>query len=226
ETWIISAASASRQHPQALGTGTLTVSPGVQLTIVLPTPPCSWQAPPSRHHQLVPELPHDPDRIRVEAVIDGGHVLRASMATESLDSRPHHRLHERTAKLRDIEHQRQRLTERLTETKDDLSESTRLIELSLTLLEDPQELYRRCDDEQRRLLNQAIFQGLYIEDDRITGHELHEPFAHLHTIQANRRLDHGDKPDPGVITSCAQDTARPPPDREVALLCLTVSKRY
>ncbi|MCA1674361.1 MAG: hypothetical protein LC799_19955 [Actinobacteria bacterium] len=113
-----------------------------------------------------------------------------------------------TAKLRDIEHQRQRLTERLSETNDDLSESARLIELSLTLLENPQELYRRCDDEQRRLLNQAIFQGLYIEDDRITDHELQEPFAHLHTIQANRRLDHGDKPDPGVITSCAQDTSK------------------
>lgn len=56
----------------------------MQLTIVLPTPPCSWQAPPSRHHQLIPELRHDPDRIRVEAVIDGGHVLRANHGAVTL----------------------------------------------------------------------------------------------------------------------------------------------
>jgi hypothetical protein len=45
-------------------------------------------------------------------------------------------------KLHDIEHQRQRLIDRLGKTNDDLSESARLIELSLRLLENP----RSCTD--------------------------------------------------------------------------------
>jgi site-specific DNA recombinase len=87
------------------------------------------------------------------------------------------------AKLHDIERQRQHLSARLTETNDDLSDAARLIEACLTLLANPQELYRRCDDDQRRLLNQAIFHALYIEDDQITDHDLSEPFAQLHAVQ-------------------------------------------
>jgi site-specific DNA recombinase len=86
-------------------------------------------------------------------------------------------------KLREIERQRQHLKERLKETTQDLSEGARLIEACLKLLENPQELYRRCDDEQRRLLNQAIFHGLYVEDDQVTEHDLKEPFARLHAVQ-------------------------------------------
>ncbi len=87
------------------------------------------------------------------------------------------------AKLRDIAHQRRRLTERLATTTDDLSSSARLIEVALTLLENPQELYRRCNEHQRRLFNQAIFQQLYIDDEQINGHRLHEPFGQLHAAQ-------------------------------------------
>ena len=91
-------------------------------------------------------------------------------------------------KLRDIERQRRHLTQRLTSTNDDLSDGARLIELCLTLLENPYALYHRCDDEQRRLLNQAIFHGLYVEDDQITTHDLKEPFARLHTVQTSQHL--------------------------------------
>ena len=111
-------------------------------------------------------------------------------------------------KLRDIERQRRHLTERLTSTNDNLSDSARLIKLCLTLLENPQELYRRCDDDQRRLLNQAIFHGLYVEDDQITGHDLKEPFAQLHAVQTSRRLDQSDKPDPGTSTSRTQNSSK------------------
>ncbi|GAB2960534.1 hypothetical protein LWP59_05540 [Amycolatopsis acidiphila] len=90
------------------------------------------------------------------------------------------------AKLREIEHQRQRLSERLTETGRDLSEGARLIEVCLKLLENPRELYRRCDDEQRRLLNQAIFQALYLEDGGVVSADLNQPFDRLHAIQHSR----------------------------------------
>jgi site-specific DNA recombinase len=91
------------------------------------------------------------------------------------------------AKLREIASQRRRLTERLATTTQNLSDSARLIEIGLKLLENPQELYRRCNDQQRRMLNQAIFHGLYVDDDNITDHSLHEPFARLHAVQQARQ---------------------------------------
>jgi hypothetical protein len=62
------------------------------------------------------------------------------------------------------------------------------------------QLYQRCDQEQRRQLNQAIFHAIYIEDEQITDHELHEPFASLHAIHEAHQRAHGDKPDPGATT--------------------------
>ncbi len=122
------------------------------------------------------------------------------------------------AKLRDIEYQRQHLTERLTETHEDLSDSARLIELCLQLLENPQELYRRCDDEQRRLLNQALFEGLYLDHDEVTGHELREPFALLHRLQYGRHSDSTDKPDPGTPTVDAVRNSKATPQSGSGLL--------
>src|SRR5690606_16624213 len=68
----------------------------------------------------------------------------------------------------------------------DLTDSAQLVNASLALLEQPDQLYRRCNDQQRRLLNQAIFHALYIEDDKITDGELREPFGELHAIQGKR----------------------------------------
>lgn len=90
------------------------------------------------------------------------------------------------AKLRDIERQRKHLTGRLDTASADLTDSARLIEASLQLLENPHELYRRCTEQQRRLLNQAVFHGLYIEDEEITHGDLHEPFGQLHALQRRR----------------------------------------
>jgi site-specific DNA recombinase len=104
-------------------------------------------------------------------------------------------------KLREIERERKHLTERLQATAEDLTDNARLIEACLTLLTNPQELYRRCDDEQRRLLNQAIFLKLYVDHDKITGHELHEPFARLHAVQEAHQATDGDKPDPGACSA-------------------------
>jgi site-specific DNA recombinase len=101
------------------------------------------------------------------------------------------------AKPREIGRQRRHLKERLATVNDDLSDGARLIEACLRLLEDPQALYRRSDDETRRLLNQAIFHELYIDEDGVTGSELKEPFAQLHSLQKTRELAQADKPDPG-----------------------------
>jgi site-specific DNA recombinase len=90
------------------------------------------------------------------------------------------------AKLREIERQRERLTERLGKTSDDLSEAAKLIQVCLKLLETPRALYERCDEHQRRLLNQAIFHGLYVEDDGVTEGVLQEPFARLHALHEAR----------------------------------------
>lgn len=89
-------------------------------------------------------------------------------------------------KLRDIASERRRLEGRLDTANADLTDSAQLVNAGLALLEQPDMLYRRCNDQQRRLLNQAIFHALYIEDEKITDSELHEPFAELHAIQRQR----------------------------------------
>lgn len=50
---------------------------------------------------------------------------------------------------------------------------------ALRLLEDPRALYDRSSDEGRRLLNQAIFDRLYIDIDEVTDDQLRPPFIEL-----------------------------------------------
>ncbi|GAA4536594.1 hypothetical protein GCM10023192_34890 [Amycolatopsis samaneae] len=136
------------------------------------------------HQQLTAEL-RDLDA-QEENLID--------LAAKGDDGMPQAKIKER---LYAIGHQRERLTARLNGTTENLAEAARLIELCLTLLENPQELYLRCDDEQRRLLNQALFEHLFVEEEDVTDHDLREPFATLHAVQADQRPRAGDKPDPG-----------------------------
>ena len=88
--------------------------------------------------------------------------------------------------LRNLQARRRRLNARLEHTEENLSGAARLIEAALRLLENPQALYLRCDEEQRRMLNQAIFRALYVEEDRITGQDLKPPFDGLHALQDGR----------------------------------------
>ncbi len=90
-------------------------------------------------------------------------------------------------KLREIERDREHLRARLSETDDTLSQDARLIEACFALLQDPYALYRACNDDQRRLLNQALFAKLYVHEDRIVGYELNEPFATIHAVQDGYR---------------------------------------
>jgi hypothetical protein len=87
---------------------------------------------------------------------------------------------------------------------EDLGDGVTLIEECLKLLEDPQELYKRCTDEQRRALNQALFVKLLIQEDTITGHHLNEPFAELHTLQRVQNLIAAGIKDPDKIRQHAQ----------------------
>jgi len=99
-------------------------------------------------------------------------------------------------KLREIQRERERFTERLEVTNDDLVYDARLIEACLTLLADPYALYLRCSDDQRRLLNQALFTGLYVHDDRVGAHGLKEPFASLRALHDSHRAHEGWQPPP------------------------------
>ncbi len=87
---------------------------------------------------------------------------------------------------------------------EDLRDGVALIDECLKLLEDPQELYKRCTDEQRRTLNQALFVKLLIQEDTITGHHLNEPFAELHTVQRIQNLIATGIKDPDKIRQHAQ----------------------
>lgn len=95
------------------------------------------------------------------------------------------------ARLREIARQRERFTARLQATDQDLGVTAEIIEACLQLLEDPQGLYQRCDDQQRRRLNQALFETLFIDEEtsgsvRVT-HQLKEPFESLHTAQSHQQ---------------------------------------
>ncbi len=68
-------------------------------------------------------------------------------------------------------------------TDDRLQASAGLIEAALDLLHEPEELYRLSSDKGRRLLNQAIFERLHIDESEVTDHRMTQPFAELHSVQ-------------------------------------------
>ncbi|MFC1429197.1 hypothetical protein ACEZDB_00790 [Streptacidiphilus sp. N1-3] len=63
---------------------------------------------------------------------------------------------------------------RLGDTGQDLSIAAEIIELCLQLLEDPAALYQRRDDQQRRQLNQALFEA-FVHPPRIRRRHLGQP---------------------------------------------------
>ena len=96
------------------------------------------------------------------------------------------------ARLHEIRRQRERLNSRLGDTSEELRVAAEAIQLCLELLKDPAELYARCDDQQRRMLNQALFEALYIHEEvdgelRVT-HDFKEPFGTLHEVQWQQAL--------------------------------------
>ncbi len=90
-------------------------------------------------------------------------------------------------RLHRIQEQRTKLTAQLREVDDRLDAGVAILEATLDLLDNPQELYRQTTDQGRRLLNQALFTHLYVGDDGITADGLQPPFRGLIGIQRAAR---------------------------------------
>jgi DNA invertase Pin-like site-specific DNA recombinase len=88
------------------------------------------------------------------------------------------------ARLQVIGEKRNRIEMHLEEADERLATGAALAEAALKLLADPQELYRRCGPEQRRLLNQAIFDKFYILEDRVIEATFKPPFDELMEVKA------------------------------------------
>ena len=106
-------------------------------------------------------------------------------------------------KLREITDQRDRIKERLAGVQDELSHGVRLVEACLQLLTRPHDLYRQCNDEQRRLLNQALFSRIYVHAERDIEVELREPFATLEQVHESYRQGRDDAPPATAAPSTA-----------------------
>jgi site-specific DNA recombinase len=90
-------------------------------------------------------------------------------------------------RLRAIEDRRERLQADLADVSTRLIEGAQVLEAVLDLLDDPEQLYRKADDRGRRLLNQAIFERIYLFVDDVSGDEVKKPFREL--VHAGRRTE-------------------------------------
>lgn len=83
------------------------------------------------------------------------------------------------SRLRSIEERRHKLQADQATANTKLIQGARAVEAMLELLSDPEELYRRASDQDRRLLNQAIFEKIYVDLDEVIEDEIAEPFRDL-----------------------------------------------
>ena len=90
-----------------------------------------------------------------------------------------------TQRLNSIEHKRLRIREQLNEVEADLSIGAALLEAALQLLSETGSLYRQVRDSDRRLLNQAIFERLYVDNNTVSDDQLREPFSEIIAAHAN-----------------------------------------
>src|SRR5207253_7346450 len=83
------------------------------------------------------------------------------------------------AKLKEIRDKSGSIERELSKATERRHAGTALLEDALDLLRDLQERYRRMSDAQRKLMNQAIFEKLYVTEDNITDAKVHPPFDQL-----------------------------------------------
>jgi site-specific DNA recombinase len=86
-------------------------------------------------------------------------------------------------RLAGIQIQRNKAQSQLNQTDERLALGAKMIENALVLLDDPQHLYEQMAADQRRLLNQAFFEKLYVFEDRVTDAILNPPFDELLQIK-------------------------------------------
>lgn len=89
---------------------------------------------------------------------------------------PTDKVKERLGKVR---LQRARIDKQLNQADDRLALGAALIEQALQVLADPQKVYKRMGDDQRRLANQAIFEKLYVFDGQVSQATFNPPFDEL-----------------------------------------------
>jgi site-specific DNA recombinase len=116
------------------------------------------------------------------------------------------------ARLRKRRQDAEALIDRLNVGYDDVATT---LALALDILgEDLHDLYRRANDTIRRLINQAIFNGLFVCDETITHAELAEPFAQLRALyNAIRGIPSSTSdsaPTAAAVASVAQENAKAP----------------
>ncbi len=92
-------------------------------------------------------------------------------------------------RLNKLAGQRAKLQEQLANSDDSLEIGAQLLEAAMELLKQPDELYRQSGPRYRRLLNQAIFDKLYIDQRDVTDDVLREPFQEL--LEAQARISGG-----------------------------------
>jgi site-specific DNA recombinase len=101
-------------------------------------------------------------------------TTRSASAASSFD--------EEQTRIRERRKDAEELIARLSVSYEDIAAT---LELALeTLGDDLHQLYRRADDTIRRLINQAIFNALFVCDETITEAEFAEPFAALRALHA------------------------------------------
>jgi site-specific DNA recombinase len=87
---------------------------------------------------------------------------------------------EEQTRMRERRQDAEALIARLSVSYEDIAAT---LEHALEILgDDLHEMYRRADDNIRRLINQAIFNALFVCDETITEAEFTEPFAALRAL--------------------------------------------
>ena len=86
------------------------------------------------------------------------------------------------------------------------------LELALDILSrDLQEVYARANDTIRRLMNQALFEGLWVSDEEVIADQLAEPFASLQGFQAALEAEGGHRSRAGGLAGGPGMTKAPAP---------------
>jgi hypothetical protein len=82
-------------------------------------------------------------------------------------------------RLADIQHERARISGRLNDGVEALAVAAHLVDQALRLLDNPENLYRSLSPEQRRYMNDSIFEKIYVHDGEVADAVFKPPFDSL-----------------------------------------------
>jgi hypothetical protein len=99
--------------------------------------------------------------------------------------------------------------------ENELAAGIAFVEDALRVLDAPQSLYRRMSPEQRQLLNEAIFEKLYVDHTGVTGASFNAPFDELlwtsQTINTSQPIGTPVKRHTGALRAAGGPNKRPGP---------------